>query len=108
LAPLPGIEPGSVDSFIYLGNFSGYDAAIDPYCKYLVDNPRKIMWNPFFDFSFDFSMVFALIKRVLTYFALILCMLSYCHACETHAMALNKLLHASTASEWAARVLKKS
>ena len=36
--------------------------------------------------AFDFSIAFALIKRALTFFALILCMLSYCHACEPHAV----------------------
>ena len=50
------------ENFESLGNFSGYDAALDPYCIYLVDTPRKIMWTPFFAFSFDFSMDFSLIK----------------------------------------------
>ena len=68
-----------------LGNFSRCDAAFDPYCIYLVDKPRKIMWNTFFDFSFDFSMAFALIKRELTYFALILCVLSHSQAWKPHA-----------------------
>ena len=57
-----------------LGYFNGYDATLDPYCIYLVDQPRKIMWNTFF----DFSLAFTLLKRVLIFFALILCMLSYC------------------------------
>jgi len=71
------ILSGNVYTFMSLGNFSGYDATLDPYYIYLVDKPGKIMWNTFFDFSFDFSMAFSLIKRALTFFALILCMLSY-------------------------------
>jgi len=45
---------GSDETFESLGNFSWYDAALDPCCIYLVEKPRKIMWNAFFDFSFDF------------------------------------------------------
>jgi len=37
----------NVDHFESLGNFSRYDAALDPYCMNLVDTPRKIMWTPF-------------------------------------------------------------
>jgi len=71
---------GNNEKFESLGYFSGYDAALDSYCIDLVDKLRKIMWNTFFDFCFDFSMVFTFIKRALIYFALILCMLSYCKA----------------------------
>jgi len=71
---------GNVQNFGSLGNLSGYDAALDPYCIYLVDKPRKSMWNSFFNFSFDFSLALTLIKRALIFFALILCMLSYCQA----------------------------
>ena len=45
---------GSAFTFRYLGNFSGFDAALDPYCIYLVDNPRKVMWNPFFNLLLPF------------------------------------------------------
>jgi len=51
---------GNVETFESLGIFSGYDAALDPYCIYVVDKPRKILWNTFFAFSFDFSMAFNL------------------------------------------------
>jgi len=67
---------GNVETFESLGYFSGYDAALDPYCINLVEKPRKILWNTFFALSFDFSMAFSLIKRELTFFALILYMLS--------------------------------
>jgi len=43
---------GNVDTFTSLGNFRGYDVALDPYCIYLLDKPRKIMWNTLFDFPF--------------------------------------------------------
>jgi len=63
-----------------------------------VDKPGKIMWNTFFDFSFDFSMAFSLIKRALTFFALILCMLSYYQAWKPYVEEFDKLLRALTAS----------
>ena len=50
---------GNVDNFLSLGFFSGYDASLDPYYIYLVDKPKKIMWDTFLNFSFDFSMAFA-------------------------------------------------
>ena len=98
---------GNVDIFMSLGNFSGYDASLDPYCIHLVDKPRKIMLNTFFDFSFDFSMALSLIKRSVIFFALILCTLSYCHACEPHAIVFDKLLRALTTSALNSWVLKK-
>ena len=85
---------GNVYSLESLGYFRGYDAALDPYCLNLVDVPRKILWNNFFSFSYDFSMVFIFIKRGLIYFVFILCMLSYLQACEPHVMAFDKLLRA--------------
>jgi len=55
---------GNVENFESLGNFSGYNAALDPYCIHLVEKPRKIIWNAFFVFSFDFSMAFSLIREL--------------------------------------------
>jgi len=66
---------GSVANFLFQGYFSGYDASLDPYCIYLVDKSKKIMWNTFIDFSFDFSMAFGLSKRALTLFATIILVL---------------------------------
>ena len=34
---------GNVETYESLGNFSGYDASLDPYCINLVDKPRKIL-----------------------------------------------------------------
>jgi len=70
----------NVDNFISLGYFFGHGASLDPYCIFLVDKPRKIIWNTFFGFSFDLSMALALLKRALTFFAVIIFELSYCHA----------------------------
>jgi len=72
---------GKVDNFLSLNYCSGHDASLDPFCIYLVDKPNKIMWNTFFDFSFDFSMAFSLLKRVLTFLAMITLVFSYCQAC---------------------------
>jgi len=66
------VHGGNVETFESLGIFSGYDAALDPYCICLVDKPRKIMWHTFFDYSFNFSLAFSLMKRALVFFALIL------------------------------------
>jgi len=87
---------GNVENFESLGFLCGYDAALDRYCIDLVDLPRKIMWNTFITFSFDFSMAFTL--RALIYFDFILCMLSYLQACEPHAVAFDKLKRALTMS----------
>ena len=45
---------GNVYSLKSLGYFRGYDAALYPHCINLVDVPRKILWNNFFSFSYDF------------------------------------------------------
>jgi len=55
------------------------------------------MGNTFFDFSFDFSMVFALLKSALTFFIVIILLLSYSDAYEPYAEEFDKLLRALTA-----------
>ena len=75
------------------------------YCMYLEDKPRKIMWNTFFTFSFDFSIGFALLKRALTFFAVIIFMLSYCHAWKLYAEEFDKLLRALMVSAFLSLVL---
>jgi len=104
--PVPNLLGGNNENVESLGSLCGYDAALDPYCIDLVDLPSKIMWNTIFDFSFDFSMAFDLLKRALIYFVFILCMLSYLQACEPHAVAFDKLLRALTMSSLSSRVLK--
>ena len=90
---------GNNDNFKSLGYFSGYDAALDPCCTYLVDKPRKIMWHTFFGFSFYFYMAFTLIKRALIFFVMLFSVLSYHNACEPHAVEFDKFLHALTMSD---------
>jgi len=94
---------GNVETFESLGNFSGHNVTLDPYCINLVDKPRKIMWSTFFDFSFDFSMALTLTGLIL--FFVLIFMFCHCHACEPHAMAFDKLLRALTASALHSRVL---
>ena len=69
----------NVVNFLSLGYFCAYDASLDPYCIFLVDAPRKVIWNTFFTFSLDFSIGFALLNRALTFFTVIIFLLSYCH-----------------------------
>ena len=98
---------GNVEAFESLGYLCGYDAALGPYCTYLVDKSRKILWNTFFAFSFDFSLAFTLIQRALTFFALVLCILSYSQTWKPFAEEFDKFLRALTASALNNRVLKK-
>ena len=63
------------------------------------------MWSTFFDFSINLSMTLSLINRALIFLALILCILSYCQACEPHTMDFDKPLRSLTASALNSRVL---
>jgi len=54
---------GNVDDYLSLGYFSGYNASLDPYCIFLVDKPRKIVWNSFFAFFFYSSIGFCFVKE---------------------------------------------
>jgi len=94
---------GNDEIFESLGNFSGCDAALDPFCIYLVGRPRKIMWNTFF----DFSLAFTLVKRALTLFVMIICVLSDSQAWKPFAKEFDNLLRALTASNLNTWVLKK-
>ena len=51
-----------------LGDIRGYYLSFDPYCAYIENVPRKIIWSTFFDHTFDFSMAFNEFKRPLTLF----------------------------------------
>jgi len=97
---------GNVNNFISLGYFSGYNASLDPHYMCLVDKPRKIMWNTFCDFFFDFSIVFDLIRRALTFFNVLILLLSHCHAYESHVVVFIKLLCALTEFDVVNKVLK--
>jgi len=93
---------GNVENLESLGHLCGYDATLDLYCIYLVDKPGKIMWNTFFDFSFDFSLAFTLLKRALTSLSVIIYVLSYSEVWKPFAEEFDKLLRALIASEWKA------
>jgi len=97
---------GNVDNFISLGYFSWYNASLEQCCMYLVDTPRKIMWDTFFDFSFDFAMAFGLLKRALTFFVTFIFILSYSKACEPHAAVFDTVLQALTMYDLISQVLK--
>jgi len=56
-----------------------------------VDKPRKILWNTFFGLYFDFFVAFALIKRALIFFALVLYMLSYYESWKPYVEEFDKL-----------------
>ena len=79
---------------------------LDPYNVLLADKSRKITWHTFFAFTFDFSMPFGLLNRELTFFIVIILMLSYFHACEPHILVFDKLLRALTTSFVMNRVLE--
>jgi len=64
------------------------------------------MWSTFFGHAFDFSMRFDKCKRTLTFFAMILLVLSYSHHFEMHAKAHDKLLRALTAFELTTFILR--
>ena len=96
----------NVDDYVPLGYFGGYDPSIDPYCICLEDLPKKVMWTTFFNHSYDFSMVFAKIKRILTLFGVIFCIASYLLFFELWSQEFDKLLHALTVSDFMSRVLK--
>jgi len=96
---------GNVDNFLSLGYFSGYNASIDPYCVCLEDLPRKIMWTTFFNHSYDFSMVFDKVKRILILFDVIFIIASYLLFSELWSQEFDKLLHALTASAFISQVL---
>jgi len=56
---LVATTPSYVHAFHeFLGDISGSLPSFNSYYAYLVDGPRKIMWNIFFDLVFYFSMTF--------------------------------------------------
>ena len=74
------------------GAIRRYNLSFDPYCGYLEDVPRRIMWSTFFDYVFDFLTAFDEFKKALTFFAMILSVFSYSHHSEKHAAIYDKLL----------------
>jgi len=100
-SPLPPITPSYMLAFHEsLGDIRGYNPSSDPYCTYLEDFLRKIMWSTFFPHTFNFSIVFGKFKRLLTSLASSFVVFSYLHHSEMHAITYDKLLRGLTASEW--------
>jgi len=73
--------------------------SFDPYCTFLEDMQRKIMWNTFFNHAFDFSMPFDKFRRVQAIFPMVLLVFSYLYYYEMHAQAHDMLLRALMAYE---------
>jgi len=96
---------GNVDDYLPLGHSRGYDPFFDPYCVCIGDLLRKIMWSKFFNPSYDFSMVFAKVKRILTLFGTILIIVSYLLFYELWSQEFGKLLRTLTASAFMSLVL---
>ena len=65
---------GSLENYVSLSYFRGYDPSI---CVCLEDIPRTVMWTTIFNHSYDFSMGFDKVKRILTLFGVILVIASY-------------------------------
>ena len=96
---------GNVDDYLSLGNFRGYDPSIDPYCEFLEDQLRKIMWSTFVDPSYDFSKAIDKVKRILVVFGVIFVISSYLVFPELWSQEFDNLLHALTVSSFMSRVL---
>jgi len=75
-----------------LGDIKGYNPSCDPSYAYLEVVLRKIMWNTFFDHTFDYSMAFDAFKRLLTLFASSVIAFSHSYHSEMHAITYDKLL----------------
>jgi len=83
---------GNNDNFESLGNFSGYDVVLDPYCMNVVDMLRKIMWTPFFTFSSYFSMAFDLLRGALIFLVMFIVARPQHHTSGPHDVEFNKIL----------------
>jgi len=83
----------------------GYYSSLDPYSVYLKDVPRKIMWCPFFDNGFDFSMALDKFRKPLTFFASSFVVFSFLHNFKKHGVTFGKLLGAFTTSKSRTRLL---
>ena len=69
---------GSIDGYVSLGYFKGYDPLIDPCCVCLGYLASKVMWTAFFNPSYYFSKAFDKVKRILIVFGVILLLPTLC------------------------------
>jgi len=90
---------------VSLGYLRGYDPSIDPYCVSLEDLPRKITWTTFFNPSYDFSMIFDKVKRMLNVFGTILVITAYLLFSKLWSQVFDKILLVLTMSDLKRRVL---
>jgi len=98
--PLFPTTPSYVHAFHEsLGDIKGSHPSFDPHYTYVYDMPRKIMWSPFFDHTFDFSKAFDKFMRALASFASSFLVFSCLHYCELNAITYDKLLRALLAFE---------
>jgi len=105
-SPLPPTTASYVHAFHeFLGDIIGCFSSFGPYCAYLEDVPRKIMWSPFFGHAFEFFLPFHELKRSLTLFASSFLVFSYSRNSEMHVITYNKLLRALTSSKSRTQVL---
>ena len=110
LAPISSPSLSTTPSHLHafhesLGDIRGCTPSFDPYCVYLKDMPRKIVWGTFFDHVFNFSIAFDKCKRAMIFFTMILLVFSYAHPLEMNVATYDKLLRALMASELMLRVL---
>jgi len=57
-SPVLPSDPSHLHAFHEsLGDIRGYNPFLDPYCVYLEDLPRKVIWNTSFNHAFDFFYV---------------------------------------------------
>ena len=67
----------NIDDYVLLGHLRGYDPSLGPYCVYLEDLLRKVMWTIFFNPSYNFYKAFGKVKRILIIFSVILVIAFY-------------------------------
>jgi len=97
-SPLLPTNPSHLHAFHKsLGDIRGSHPTFDPYCTYMEDVPRQIMWSIFFDHAFDFSMAFGKFKKPLTFLASSSVVFSYLHNFEMNNITYDKILRALTA-----------
>ena len=89
---------GNADNYVSLGYLRGYVLSIDPYYVSVEDLPRKITWTTLFNPSYDFSMGFDKVKRILILFSVILVITSYLVFSKLWYAKFDKLLRVLTVS----------
>ena len=97
---------GSVDDYVSLGNFKGSYPSIDPYCVYLENLPRIVMWTTLFTPSYDFSKAIDKVKRILVVFGVVFVIASYILFSKLWSQEFDSLLRVCIAFNLVGQVLK--